>query len=52
MARRVNIIEKVFMKWFEHILIKALEQEGKEPTTENIAAFIGNVLEEKNETDN
>ena len=38
--------DKILAKLLETLVIKALKQEGKEPTTENIEAFIDNALKE------
>lgn len=38
--------DKILAKLLEKIVIKALKQEGKEPTTENIEAFIDDTLKE------
>lgn len=42
----MKLFEKWFMKHFKKLLVKALEQEGKEPTIENMNEFITNALEE------
>ena len=39
-------IDKILAKLLETLVIKALKQEGKEPTTENIEAFIDDALKE------
>ena len=38
--------DKLLAKLLENLVIKALKQEGKEPTTENVEAFIDNALKE------
>lgn len=38
--------DKILAKLLETLVIKALKQEGKEPTTENIEAFIDDALKE------
>ena len=38
--------DKLLAKLLETLVIKALKQEGKEPTTENVEAFIDNALKE------
>lgn len=38
--------DKILAKLLETLVVKALKQEGKEPTTENIEAFIDDVLKE------
>ena len=40
------MIDKIITKVLEKLIIKALEQEGKEPTTENIEAFIDDALKD------
>ena len=40
------IRDKILAKLLETLVIKALKQEGKEPTTENIEAFIDDALKE------
>lgn len=40
------IRDKILAKLLERMVLKALEQEGKEPTTENIEAFIDDALKE------
>lgn len=40
---------KALVKILEKLIVKALEQEGKEPTTENIEAFIDDALNPKEE---
>ena len=41
-----KIMAKILVKVLEKSVIKALEGQGKEPTDENIEAFIDSVLEE------
>lgn len=43
--------DKILAKLLETLVIKALKQEGKEPTTENIEAFIDDALKEIEEDD-
>ena len=43
--------DKILAKLLETLVVKALKQEGKEPTTENIEAFIDEVLKEIEEKD-
>lgn len=38
--------DAILAKVLERMIIKALKQEDKEPTTENIEAFIDNALKE------
>jgi hypothetical protein len=38
--------DKILAKLLETLVVKALKQEGKEPTTENIEAFIDDALKE------
>ena len=38
--------DKLLAKLLETLVVKALKQEGKEPTTENVEAFIDNALKE------
>lgn len=37
---------KVLAKFVEKMVIRALKEEGKEPTTENVEAYIDKILEE------
>ena len=37
---------KVLAKMVEKMIIKALKEEGKEPTTENVEAYMDKILEE------
>ena len=37
---------KVLTKMVEKMIIKALKEEGKEPTTENVEAYMDKILEE------
>lgn len=39
-------MDKVLAKLLEKMIIKALKEEGKEPTTENIEEFIDNALKD------
>lgn len=43
--------DKILAKLLETLVVKALKQEGKEPTTENIEAFIDEALKEIEEKD-
>ena len=43
--------DKILAKLLETLVVKALKQEGKEPTTENIEAFIDDALKEIEEKD-
>lgn len=38
--------DKILAKVLEKMIVKALKEEGKEPTTENIEAFINDALKE------
>ena len=40
------MMDKILAKLLEKMIIKALKEEGKEPTTENIEAFIDGALKE------
>lgn len=44
---------KILAKFVEKMVIRALKEEGKEPTTENVEAYIDKILEEiKKEDEN